>query len=276
MLNTNTAHLRAYYRTRMICRLCVSLMISGSFAFAEDPPPKIPNVVVESTLEKLPEASAGESAANSSTSISPRITRYALHLLLKYDRNRDGLLQQDEWRSMHGHPESIDQNGDSLIGVDELSFWIRDYGQQRRIGVPWGIDSNAPSPKNAEHSVPDADHSAVANEQDATIGKRRRDLKFFVPEKRLPAGLPDWFVSRDADGDGQLTAAEFSPSASSAELADFAKYDANGDGIVTAKECVSRGSDKPTATIKNSNDLPESGHAPAKTSRGRRKVQPSA
>ncbi len=43
---------------------------------------------------------------------------------------------------------------------------------------------------------------------------------------------------RDADGDGQLTQAEFAPKATPADLEEFGKYDLNGDGVITPKECV--------------------------------------
>ena len=82
-------------------------------------------------------------------------------------------------------------------------------------------------------------------------GGRRRDLKFYVPSKRLPAGLPDWFLARDLDGDGQLTAAEYSPTSLAAELAEFSNYDLNGDGILTAKECVRKTSSKASGAAKD-------------------------
>jgi Ca2+-binding EF-hand superfamily protein len=64
----------------------------------------------------------------------------------------------------------------------------------------------------------------------------RRKLKYFVPRTHLPEGLPSWFVNRDADGDGQLTIAEFSPKATRTQLDQFTRYDANGDGLITSAE----------------------------------------
>jgi hypothetical protein len=66
----------------------------------------------------------------------------------------------------------------------------------------------------------------------------RRQTKFSVPRTRLPRGLPAWFVLRDADGDGQLTMAEFAPKATQSLLDEFARYDRNGDGLATAEECA--------------------------------------
>ena len=56
------------------------------------------------------------------------------------------------------------------------------------------------------------------------------------PQSRL-AALPDWFRTGDANGDGQLTVAEYTPDSEKARLAEFARYDRNNDGVLTAQEC---------------------------------------
>jgi Ca2+-binding EF-hand superfamily protein len=60
--------------------------------------------------------------------------------------------------------------------------------------------------------------------------------RFHVPAARLPSELPDWFRQRDANGDGQITFAEFAAHAAPDELDDFARYDLNGDGVITVQE----------------------------------------
>jgi len=50
--------------------------------------------------------------------------------------------------------------------------------------------------------------------------------------------LPDWFVARDLDGDGQVVMAEFADEWTELKAAEFEQYDANGDGIITSKECL--------------------------------------
>jgi hypothetical protein len=67
---------------------------------------------------------------------------------------------------------------------------------------------------------------------------KRSSQKFTVPRSRLPKGLPSWFIVRDADGDAQLTLAEYATDGSQSALREFTQYDANGDGVVTAKECL--------------------------------------
>ena len=72
----------------------------------------------------------------------------------------------------------------------------------------------------------------------AGFEESRRQAKFSVRRKRLPAGLPAWFLARDEDGDGQLTLSEFAPKPTPADLREFRRYDLNGDGLITAEECL--------------------------------------
>lgn len=186
------------------------------------------------------ESSPPKTSAGTGTAASPKVARYARFLIEKYDLNRDGRLQQTEWKELHGQPELIDRDANNEITPSELTQWIADYGQRKRIGVamlpdnPSKVQDELPPVSSALATT--GDSSATA--EGATTQERRRDLKFFVPGKRLPQGLPDWFVSKDLDGDGQLTAGEFSPTSLAGELAEFANLDANRDGILTAQECV--------------------------------------
>jgi Ca2+-binding EF-hand superfamily protein len=50
--------------------------------------------------------------------------------------------------------------------------------------------------------------------------------------------LPDWFVQKDADGDGQVSMAEFATEWTDAKAAEFQKYDMNNDGFITPEECL--------------------------------------
>jgi hypothetical protein len=56
----------------------------------------------------------------------------------------------------------------------------------------------------------------------------------------LPKGLPDWFLEKDANHDGQITMAEYIGNGTwtPEKLAEFARYDLNHDGIITAAECL--------------------------------------
>jgi hypothetical protein len=61
-------------------------------------------------------------------------------------------------------------------------------------------------------------------------------------ERILPdSGLPSWWTSRDADGDGQISMAEYASKWTDKEIQDFKKYDGNGDGFITQNEYFANG-----------------------------------
>jgi hypothetical protein len=64
--------------------------------------------------------------------------------------------------------------------------------------------------------------------------------RFLSPKERLPRGLPDWFSARDANGDGQVSMAEYSSTWSEVSAQEFRTYDLNGDGIVTPAEVLAK------------------------------------
>ena len=180
-----------------------------------------------------------------------KVYRYAETLIRQYDRNGDGVLDPQEWQAMHGKPALADADRDGTITLDELLQRIVDYGQNRRVRLavpPIGLDADAGadetspgktgSGKSGGPAVPAAADDPDAEMDFAELEEARRQTKFYVPAKRLPAGLPAWFLARDDDGDGQLTLAEFAPKPTPAVLREFAQYDLNGDGLITPKECL--------------------------------------
>lgn len=64
--------------------------------------------------------------------------------------------------------------------------------------------------------------------------------KWVNAKKRLPKGLPDWFLQK-ADEDGQITMAEYTERWTPEAVAEFQKYDLNHDGIITAAEVLKVG-----------------------------------
>ena len=66
----------------------------------------------------------------------------------------------------------------------------------------------------------------------------RKPARFLLPKERLASGLPEWFLRRDADGDGQVTMAEYASDWTPALAAEFNGYDLNRDGVITAAECL--------------------------------------
>lgn len=209
----------------------------------ETPLPKVDSH--ESRGVASPSRTLQVSSNLASTAIPPKVSRYANYVIIRHDLNGDGVLQKSEWQNLQGHPELIDTNSDGTIDHDELTRWIAEYGRRKRIGVP-NVPLNSSKPevpdavdaKDPQESVEVMGRDPRSESTESMPSERRRDLKYFVPAKRLPQGLPEWFFAKDLDGDGQLTIGEYSPASLAAELEEFANFDANGDGVLTAKECV--------------------------------------
>lgn len=216
--------------------------------------------------EALPPPEGSKPAGPAGTQLQTvplKVLRYTQRVVRKYDRDGDGRLQSAEFQAMPGQPSQADADRDGVITVEEFARYVAEYAQKHslRLSLPAGQPAALPpvfTPSNvserggAEPTSPDKSGSAgtpakalqvavpggqAAEETPDISPGPRRESKFYVSPKRLPAGLPDWFLQRDQDGDGQLTLAEFAPKPTPAQLAEFARMDANGDGLVTAREC---------------------------------------
>jgi hypothetical protein len=205
-------------------------------------------------------ATAGESQQPGDIPPPPKVARYARRLMATYDLDGDGQLQEVEWRKMRGQPLPADANRDGVITVDELTQWVATYGAQRRIRVDWPFpasnlesssdsaptDATPPSDGPSATSTPTPTQTAsppgAPAPAEAPSGTSPpaeaapRETRFHLSPKRLPTGLPDWFRTRDADGDGQLSLSEFAPHATSAQQHEFVQLDLNSDGVLTPQE----------------------------------------
>ncbi len=193
----------------------------------------------------------------SSAPVTAKLLRYAQYIVRQYDTNKTGQLEPDEWRSMQGQPQRADSNHDGLITLEEFAQYCANYGAGRAIRLstlPGDLAthdgsrdsrSRGDDARSSDAAAPDASKAtANAEKQD-----RRRETKYFAS---LPSGVPQWFVQRDADGDGQLTLSEYSPKLLTSEIDEFNRYDSNRDGILTAQEFLRAGKDaksKAPATV---------------------------
>ncbi len=233
--------------------LCLKPLLPITLAAAAEPkkaPSRLPPPA-DDEREKASRLKARRSEPVLTYAVPIKVYRYAESLVRQYDRNGDGVLDAQEWQQMHGNPAPADADGDGAITIDEMVQWIAKYGQNRRIRVaipPIGLsgdsgaDEGSPA-KTGGVGKTGASAEAAADKLNAEpdfaeLEESRRQAKFYVPSKRLPAGLPAWFLARDEDGDGQLSLSEFAPKPTPADLRDFEQYDLNGDGLITAKECL--------------------------------------
>lgn len=153
--------------------------------------------------------------ASSSADGSDRTERYARSLMERYDKNKNGVLERDEWKDMRGDPEKMDLNGDGRITQDELikRFSSNDGDDRRGRG---GADRSRESGGNA--------------------GSDRGSYRFTSPLERLPDDARRWIEKYDKDRDGQVTMAEFSNTWTDSKVREFQRYDLNDDGVITGEE----------------------------------------
>jgi hypothetical protein len=170
----------------------------------------------------------------------------------------------------------IDRNPKGVITAEELAAYLAEYAKLhplqtedtawRRLPQPPSeifhpITPPKLSDKESADSAEDAEDGNVADsasmdneEKDSaaeaappvkkssskgkTVNSARGSKKFHVSDAALPEGLPDWFIEKDLDGDGQLTLGEFAPDGSKAQRQLFKQYDLNGDGVITPDEAI--------------------------------------
>jgi len=178
-------------------------------------------------------SSGSTSGSSDRAALDSKYRKYAESLLRQYDKNKNGVLEKDEWMQMRGNWRDADTNGDGVITLDELTAKLANYSQSGSTTSSSGSSgSSAPSATSA--SSPGGSGSSSAGRDSAP----RKSYRFLSPQERLPRGLPEWFLRKDADGDGQVTMAEYSQVWSEAMAREFAKYDLNGDGVITPEEAL--------------------------------------
>lgn len=167
------------------------------------------------------------SSGKSAGSESEKVRSYAKSLLTRYDKNKDGVLQKDEWSKMSGKPKDSDANNDDILTLDELTARLANYGKGSSSG---STTTQTVASRSSSSSRPSSASSRT------TSGKPVYRIK--SPTERLPRGLPDWFTRNDTNGDGQIAMSEYSATWSNSKAEEFSKYDLNSDGFVTPEEAL--------------------------------------
>lgn len=202
-------------------------------------------------------SSAGSSAAGAE---DPKIRSYAMSLMKRYDKNGDGVIDKSEWSQMSGDPEKYDRNHDGKITLDELieglKNWNRSSDDSSSASKPASSAAASTTTtgrpqSNTAAPTADSSSSGIQSGRGGVFATRRPDSgggrntssasngpHYRSPKDRLPDGLPDWFTSADADGDGQVSMHEFANPMTEEKIAEFNKYDLNGDGFITPDEVL--------------------------------------
>jgi Ca2+-binding EF-hand superfamily protein len=164
-----------------------------------------------------------------SSDSSDKFKRYAEGLLREHDKNKDGMLQRDEWKEMKTEHQGADANSDGVITLGELTNRVSAYSS--------GAKSSPSSSSSGSSSYGSRSYKR-SSDKDKAASDTKKSYRFLTPTERLPKGMPDWFVKSDADGDGQIMMVEYSSNWTESTAAEFARLDLDGDGIITPEECL--------------------------------------
>jgi hypothetical protein len=185
----------------------------------------------------------------SSDDIASRISRYAASLK-NLDANGNGSIDADE----ASDPAAKEQLSRIFARIGKephypvaISQILQDLEASLKSGGAGGPPpSGSPSTAStSESGKPAAGGSSVAAPSPSsaappagTTSTTKRPTHFPTARERLPKGLPDWFLEKDVNGEGQITMAQFATEWTPEDLEKFNRYDLNHDGIITAAECL--------------------------------------
>lgn len=188
-------------------------------------------------------ASSSSAAASSAGGEYAKFKDYATSLIKQHDRNKNGVLEKDEWTDLKSEHRAADANNDSVITVDELALKLQAYSTSTASSSGSSSSSSYGSRSSDGKSGESKSRwgsswgSKSSSSSTAKPGERK-DYRFQTAAERLPKGLPDWFLRQDTDADGQVAMVEYATSWTDSTAAEFQKYDLDGDGFITPQECL--------------------------------------
>jgi Ca2+-binding EF-hand superfamily protein len=175
-------------------------------------------------LDPVPLMGFGAAAEMLSVTVTEEDEREAAEMMQRFDRNRDGVLSGGEISSrFSGNPLDFDRNKDGKLTASELA--VR-YARRRegREESRREDDRRRNRQQDEEVEIPD-------------VFNGRRSYRAMA-SRSLPEGLPGYFTDKDANGDGQVTMAEFASEWSDETVKQFFGSDLNRDGVITAEEAL--------------------------------------
>ena len=196
----------------------------------DEEPPKLPDF--GERVDAIKRVDLGSGIEGATSKVDRHMRSYVQSMLKRFDRNHNHVLERSEWEGKPDNPGDKDRDHDGRITVSELAYRPdpRERFMRGRMGGMMGMGGMGGGDR-----YDDEDDS----EEDEDKETRRASYRFLMAHERLPGGLPDWFVDRDTDLDGQVSMAEYARDWSDSVASEYLKYDANNDGIITPKECLS-------------------------------------
>lgn len=152
----------------------------------------------------------------------------AAEVLRRYDRNRDGQLDEGELKrgTFWGNPLDFDRNKDRKLSADELA--TRQSVRRNREEAQKSASNND---RDRRRGRDDSDEPVLED-----FEGRRSYRVYAAPSAE---GLPRFFNERDLNADGQVSMSEYTSDWTSSRIAEFYSWDGNGDGVITTAEAQS-------------------------------------
>jgi Ca2+-binding EF-hand superfamily protein len=190
-------------------------------------------------IQKNPVPGFGSSAQSFSVKVEERDLRDADERMRRFDRNSDGAIDESEYKeSKWGEPLSQwDRNKDSKLTREEVASR---YARRRELR-----DTKGQGQEGDKRGGNDGNRGGQNNQAEEKKGSTRpfeKQASYRITDSTgaapRPAGVPEWFIRDDTNGDNQVSMNEFARKWDAATLEDFYKFDTNQDGYITAKECL--------------------------------------
>lgn len=199
-------------------------------------PPSMPKF--GERAEPIKRVVLGAGLEGATKDVDPRMRGQVQSILRKYDRNHNRVLEREEWAAMPDNPGEKDRDRDGKITIAELAYVPspRDQWERGRGGMGGGMGGPMGMGMGMDGGGRGDDDRG---DEDSDDEKRRASYRFLMAHERLPQGLPNWFIDRDTDLDGQVSMSEYAEEWTDSVAEEYLKYDANNDGVITPRECLS-------------------------------------
>ena len=206
-----------------------------------EPEPLVPTFGVKVEIQSIPGFGPEGADAGVAVKIEERDRKEAKERIERYDRNKDGILDEKEvgegrWSD---NPWTFDRNRDKKLTESELA--VR-YAKRRQTEETQRMASDSGRSNNDQRRGDDRDRRDGREQDEEPANPWSNQASYrFAPQYGKGSsiqGLPEWFSSGDQNGDGQIMMNEFASSWDEGVITEFGRFDKNSDGTITALEAL--------------------------------------